>query len=121
MHTTRLSRPIHWIKAAVKDFEEFPDAAQLTCLRALTVAAEGGMSDIAKPFRGIGPGIFEIALAYRGEAYRVIYVVQIADALWVVHAFQKKSHKGIKTPQHEIDLIGNRIKRLRRMLTESRK
>jgi len=54
----------------------------------------------------------------RGNAFRVVYVVQIGDALWVVHAFQKKSTRGIKTPKHEIDLIADRIKRLKQMLKE---
>ena len=54
----------------------------------------------------------------RGDAFRVVYAVQLADALWVIHAFQKKSTRGIKTPKHEIDLIVERIKRLKKMLKE---
>jgi phage-related protein len=61
-------------------------------------------------------GCFEIALAYRGDAYRVIYAVQIGNEVWVVHAFKKKSTRGIKTPKHEIDLIKDRLKRLKEML-----
>lgn len=64
----RNTRPISWIKAAFKDFEEFPEGAQLNILRALTVAAEGGKSDIAKPLKGFESGVFEIALPYRGDA-----------------------------------------------------
>jgi phage-related protein len=60
--------------------------------------------------------VFEIALPFRGDAFRVVYVVHLADEIWVVHAFQKKSTQGIKTPQREIDLIKNRIKnRLKRL------
>jgi phage-related protein len=114
-----LTRPISWIKAARKDFERFPEDAQLVCLRALTVAVEGGMADIAKRMRGLGSGVYEIALAYRGNAFRIVYAVQIGEALWVVHAFQKKSTQGIKTPRHEIDLIADRIKRLKQMFKES--
>ncbi len=66
------------------------------------------MADIAKPMHGLGSGVFEIALAHRGDAFRVVYAVQLGDALWVVHAFQKKSTKGIKTLKHEIDLIADR-------------
>jgi phage-related protein len=117
----RLTRPIFWIKAALKDFEAFPDEAQITCLRALTVAGEGGMADICKPLRGLGSGVFEVALAHRGDAFRVVYAVQIGDAVWVIHAFQKKSTRGIKTPKHEIDLIADRIKRLKQHLKESEK
>ena len=116
---TRLSRPVLWIKAALKDFQEFPEEAQLVCLRALTIAGEGGKSDIAKPLQGLGSGVFEVALSHRGDAFRVVYAVQLGDALWVVHAFQKKSTRGIKTPKHEIDLIFDRIKRLKQMLKES--
>lgn len=60
--------------------------------------------------------MLEIALKHRGDAYRVIYAVQIAEALWVVHAFQKKSKTGIKTPKPELDLIEQRLKRLREQL-----
>jgi len=83
---------------------------------ALSVAAEGGKAEIAKPTKGLGSGVFEIALAYRGNAFRVVYAVQLGDDLWVVHAFQKKSTRGIKTPKHEIDLIEDRLKRLKEML-----
>ena len=92
---TRLSRPVLWIKAALKDFQEFPKDAQLICLRSLTIAGEGGKSDIAKPMHGFGSGVFEIALAHRGDAFRVVYAVQLDEALWVIHAFQKKSKSGI--------------------------
>lgn len=82
----------------------------------MSVAAEGGKADIAKPMKGLGSGVFEIALPYRGNAFRVVYAVQVGDDLWVVHAFQKKSTDGIKTPKREIDLIGDRIKRLKEIL-----
>lgn len=113
---SRPTRPISWISAARKDFEDFPDDAQLTCLRALTIAADGGMADIAKPMKGLGSGVFEIALRFRGDAYRTVYAVQLDEAVWVVHAFQKKSTQGIKTPKHEIDLVKARLKRLKEML-----
>jgi phage-related protein len=113
---TRTTRPISWIKTALKDFEKFPEGAQAVCLSALTIAAEGGKADIAKPVHGLGSGVFEIALPFRGDAFRVVYVVQIGDDLWVVHAFQKKSTQGIKTPQREIELIKDRLKRLKEML-----
>jgi phage-related protein len=58
----------------------------------------------------------EIALPYRGNAFRVVYAVQIGAELWVVHAFQKKSTHGIKTPKREIDLVTARVKRLKEML-----
>jgi phage-related protein len=112
MAETRKTRPVSWIKAALKDFETFPAEEQSIFLTALTLAAEGDKADIAKPMHGLGSGVFEIALAFRGDAFRVIYAVQLADEVWVIHAFQKKSKQGIKTPQREIDLVKDRLKRL---------
>ena len=66
--------------------------------------------------RGLGSGVFEIALPWRGDAFRVVYAVQLGAEIWVLHAFQKKSTQGIKTPLHEIDLIKDRLKRLKEML-----
>lgn len=113
----RNTRSISWIEAALKEFEKFPESARREILRALTIAAEGRKADTAKPMKGLGSGVYEVALAWRGEAYRTVYIVQMGPDLWVVHAFQKKSTKGIKTPKHEIELIRERIKRLKEMLT----
>ena len=74
------------------------------------------MADIAKPMHGLGSGVFEIALPFRGDAFRMIYAVQLAEEIWVIHAFQKKSTQGIKTPKREIDVIRDRLKRLKEML-----
>jgi phage-related protein len=113
---TPRTRPVSWIRAALREFETFPEGARSICLAALTIAAEGGKADIAKPMKGIGAGVFEIALPFKGDAFRVIYAVQLGDDIWVLHAFQKKSKQGIKTPKHEIDLIKDRLKRLKEML-----
>jgi phage-related protein len=113
---TRKTRPISWIRAALREFETFPEGAKSICLATLTIAAEGGKADVAKPIRGLGPGVFEIALPFRGDAFRVVYAVQLSDEIWVVHAFQKKSTQGVKTPQREIDLIKDRLKRVKGML-----
>ena len=113
---TRKTRPISWIRAALKEFETFPEGARSICLAALTIAAEGGKADIAKPLRGLGPGVFEIALPFKGDAFRVVYAVQFGEDLWVIHAFQKKSTQGIKTPQHEIELVRDRLKKLKEFL-----
>jgi phage-related protein len=112
----RKTRPVSWVKAALREFESFPEGARAICLAALTIAAEGAKADVAKPMASLGSGIFEIVLPFKGDAFRVVYAVQIGDDLWVVHAFQKKSTQGIKTPQREIDLIKDRLKRLKEML-----
>jgi phage-related protein len=113
---TRTTRPVSWLRAALKDFEAFPEKARLICLTALTIAAEGGKADIAKPMKGMGSGVFEIALPYRKEALRLVYAVQLGKDIWVVHAFQKKSTRGIKTSKRDLDLIQDRLKRLKEML-----
>lgn len=117
MAEIRKTRPISWVKAALKDFRRFPDEAQAVCLTALTIAAEGGKADLAKPLQGLGSGVFEIALAFKGDAFRVVYAVQLAQEIWVVHAFQKKSTTGSKTPPREIELIRNRLKHVKEMVS----
>jgi phage-related protein len=107
------SRPIVWIKAARRDFEDFPQGARDDLLDALAVVAQGGKPGIAKPLIGLGSGVMELALRHRGDAYRVVYALQIATEIWVIHAFQKKSKTGIKTPKPEIDLVRERLKRFK--------
>lgn len=109
-------RTISWIKAARKDFEAFPARAIDRALDALTIVADSGTPDVAKPLTGLGAGVWELAIKERGDAYRVVYALQLGDDVWVVHAFQKKSTKGISTPRHEIDVVRDRIKRLKEML-----
>ncbi len=109
------TRPISWVKAALKEFRNFPEGAQARFFTALDIAAEGEKSDIVKPMKGLGSGVFEIALKYQTDAYRVVYAVQIDDRIWVVHAFKKKSKTGIKTPKQEIDQIKERIEKLKEM------
>jgi phage-related protein len=109
-------RAVSWLKGAKRDFEDFPAEVRSDIQAGLTIAARGGKADTAKPFKGVEGGAFEIALRYRGNAYRLIYAVQIGADLWVIDAFQKKSKTGIKTPQIDIDRIRLRIKRLKEQL-----
>lgn len=115
---SRNTRAISWIKAARKDFEKFPERAQTAILGALTIAAEGRKADIAKPLKGFGTGLFEVALKYRTDAYRTVYAQQIGDDIWVLQAFQKKATRGIKTPKKELDLVLERLKRLKEELKQ---
>ena len=114
----RNTRAISWLRAAKNAFEDFPAEVRLEAERALTVAAEGSKADKAQPFKGVEGGVFEIALKHRGDAYRVLYALQLGDAIWVVDAFQKKSKSGIKTPQMDVDRIKQRVKRLREALAK---
>lgn len=114
----RDTRPVGWVKAARKEFEGFPAAVRDRVNTALTIAAEGGKADIAKPLKGFGPGVgvLEIAIRHRTDAWRVVYVTEVVGRLWVIHAFRKKSKTGIKTPKAETELIASRLARLRREL-----
>ena len=112
----RNTRPIGWVKGALRDFRRFPEATQGKAAEALTIVADGGMPGIAKPLVGLGSGVWELVLRERGDAYRVVYAVQLGEAIYVVHAFQKKSKSGIATPKAEIDLVAERIKRLKEEL-----
>ncbi len=108
-------RSFLWMKAALKDFNAFPVGARAEMTRALTAVGEGGKPEIAKPLTGLGLGVWELALRHRGDAFRVVYALQLADEIWIVHAFQKKSKSGIATPKAEIDLVRERIKRLKEL------
>jgi phage-related protein len=70
------------------------------------------MSAKAKPLKSLEGGVFEIAARHRGDASRAIYAVKIDVDIWVIHAFQKKSKSGIKTPMAEVELIRERLQRL---------
>jgi phage-related protein len=112
---TPRTRPVSWIRAALKEFQTFPEGARSICLAALTIAAEGGKADIAKPLHGLGPAC--LRSRWRSRAMRSARsTVQLADDIWVVHAFQKKSTQGIQTPKREVDLIKDRLRKLKEIL-----
>lgn len=77
---------------------------------ALFVAQLGRTATSAKVWKGLGPGVYELVEDHRGDTFRAVYVVQVADAVHVLHAFQKKSKTGIATPQTDVDLIEKRFK-----------
>ena len=116
-HLPRNTRRVHWIKAARKDFAAFPPGARDNMLDALTAVAEGGHPSIAKPLNNLGAGVMELALPHKGDAFRLVYALRINADIWIVHAFQKKSKSGIATPQPDIDLVRDRIKRLKEILS----
>src|SRR4051794_41063836 len=96
-------RPVSWVAGARKSFDAFPIEVREDGAGALDIAASGGKSDNAKPLKGMEGGVFEIVLRHRGNAFRVVHAVQVGAAVWVIHAFQKKSKVGKKTPKNEID------------------
>lgn len=104
-------RPVEWVASSYKDYRAFPDPVQDAMGFALYQAQLGGMSDSAKPLKGFGgAAVVEIVEDHDGDAYRAVYTVRFAKVIYVLHAFQKKSRKGIKTPQGDIELIERRLK-----------
>jgi len=101
---------LFWIGSAKNDLLEFPGAVQDEIGVALSVAQFGGKHPNAKPWKGEGPGVLEIVEDYRGDTYRAVYTVKFENAAYVLHAFQKKSPRGLKTAQTDVDLISRRLK-----------
>jgi phage-related protein len=104
-------KPLHWVASSKKDFLAFPAEVQDDMGYALGVAQLGGKHPHAKAWKGEGPGVLEIVEDFRGDTYRAVYTVKFAGAVYVLHAFQKKSKSGIKTPAEDVKLIGERLKR----------
>lgn len=113
-------RTLKWIGSSHKDLMQFPAEVQKEIGYALYVAQMGGLYMNAKPFKGSGAGVYEIVSDYDKNTYRSVYIVNIDDAVYVLHAFQKKSKVGIKTPQEEVNIIKDRLKRLKASLSEMR-
>lgn len=91
----------------------FPKAVRIEVGYALGEAQNGRKAHSAKPMRGVGAGVLEIVADHEGDAYRAVYAVKLGDGLYVLHAFQKKSTSGISTPRPDIDLIRDRLKRVK--------
>src|ERR1700676_4784889 len=101
-------RPVVWLGNSKKNLQDFPKGAQKLLGDELQLIQFGGMPKDAKPFKGVGSGVLEIALRYASDAYRVVLAVQIGNRIYVLHAFQKKSKRGGETPKREVDLIRKR-------------
>lgn len=106
--TAASPRPVVWLGDSKQNLRDFPEGAQKLLGDELQLIQFGGMPKDAKPFKGVGGGIVEIALRYASDAYRVVFALQIGRRIYVLHAFQKKSKKGIATPKRDIDLIKKR-------------
>jgi phage-related protein len=103
-------KPVEWVGSSYKDFRAFPDPVQDEMGFALYQAQIGGKPADTKPLKGFGgAGILEIVADHKGDAYRAVYTVWFSQAIYVLHAFQKKSRKGIKTQPDDIELIRRRL------------
>ena len=107
---TQKRRLLHWEGSSKKDFKTFPVAVQKDMGVALFVVQLGGSPSMAKPWKGLGSGVFELFEGHRGDTFRAVYTVRVGDAIHVLHAFQKKSKSGISTPRPDVDLIEKRLK-----------
>lgn len=103
-------KPLFWIGSAKNDLRQFPGAVQDEIGVALSVAQFGGKHPRAKPWKGEGPGVLEVVEDHKGDTFRAVYTVKFEKAAYVLHAFQKKSPKGIKTPQADVELVTRRLK-----------
>jgi phage-related protein len=108
-------RPLMWLATSLRNLRAFPDEAKKLIGDELQLIQFGGMPKNAKPFKGVGSGVFEVAMRHDGEAYRTVLAVQLGRRIYVLHAFQKKSKKGIATPKPDVDLIKQRYKEAREL------
>ena len=110
-------QPVWWVGSSKRDLKTFPRPVQRHIGRALFAAQSGEEYPSVKALKGFaGRALLEIVAPHEGDTYRTVYTVRFHDAIYVLHAFQKKSKTGIKTPQVEVDLIRERLKRLKERL-----
>jgi phage-related protein len=103
-------RQLVWLRNTRSNVQAFPAGARKIIGDELQLIQFGGMPKDAKPFKGVGSGVIEIALRHDAEAYRAVLAVQLGRRIYVLHAFQKKSKKGIATPKYDVDLIKQRYR-----------
>ena len=108
-------KPLRWVGSSRDDLLALPEEVRREVGYALFVAQNGEKADSAKPLKGFGGGILEVVENHDGDTYRAVYTVRFASAVYVLHAFQKKSKAGIKTPKKDMDLIEARLKAAQRM------
>lgn len=106
-------RPLYWVASAKKDLIAMPQPVVRAIGMALGVAQQGGKHPKAKPWKGEGPGVFEVVSDFAGDTFRAVYTVSFRKAVYVVHCFQKKSPRGGKTAGTDVDLIRERLKAAR--------
>lgn len=104
-------KPLHWIASSKKDYLALPEEVQDEFGYVLYVAQKGDKPDTAKPLKGFGgAGVLELTDRHDGDTYRAVYTVKFEEAVYVLHAFQKKSKSGIETPKQDTDLVKARLK-----------
>jgi phage-related protein len=102
-------KPLHWVGSSKRDFLTFPDGVKDDLGNALGIAQFGGTAPTAKPWKGLGGGVLELVESYEGRAYRAVYTVRFPEAVYVLHAFEKKSPSGIRTARRDVALVARRL------------
>jgi phage-related protein len=109
-------KPVIWVGSSRKDLREFPEPVQDRMGYALYVAQRGGKHRDAKALRGFGgAGVVEVIQDYGGDTFRAVYTLRYAGAVYVLHAFQKKSKSGRETPRREMESIQQRLREAERI------
>ena len=103
-------RPLLWVASSKRDYGGFPPRVQDTLGFELFLAQTGQHPPSAKPLKGLGSGVVELIEDFDGDTYRTIYTVRFREAVYVLHAFKKKSKRGVATPKSDIDLVKRRLK-----------
>jgi phage-related protein len=112
MDGTEQRKPLFWVGSSKEDLSEFPEDVKDVMGFALHLAQTGLKHPDANPLKGFkGAGVLEVVEDHDGDTYRAVYTVRLAGAVYVLHAFQKKSKKGIATPKADIDLVKARLRR----------
>jgi phage-related protein len=104
---------LHWVGSAKKDLLAFPDEVIDDFGYALGLVQQGGVPPSAKPWKGEGPGVFELIEDHRGDTFRLAYTVHFDDAVYVLHCFQKKSPSGSRTARTDVETIHRRLRAAR--------
>jgi phage-related protein len=104
-------KPLYWVASSLKDLRACPDDVQDVFGYALHLAQIGDKHAQAKPLKGFaGAGTLEVVEDHDGDTYRAVYTLEVAGAVYVLHVFEKKAKRGIKTPKRDMDLIKSRLK-----------
>jgi len=113
------ARPVIWVGSSRRNLRGFPREVRREIGQALFTAQQGETDPSAKPLRGFGGGaVLEIVADQVGSTWRAVYTVRFREAIYVLHAFQKKSKRGIATPKKDIDLIRHRLAEAERLHRE---
>ncbi|MGD0191147.1 MAG: type II toxin-antitoxin system RelE/ParE family toxin [Rhizomicrobium sp.] len=104
------ARPLFWVASSGKDYRRFPARVQDNFGFELFLVQTGQHPPSAKPLKGLGSGVVELIDDFEGDTYRAVYTVRFREAVYVLHAFKKKSKQGVKTSKGDIELIKQRLK-----------